>query len=474
MKIKFLISSNSDSQNKTSVTFLFTSTHKEILKNLYRRKIVNKRLSSGEMVRTHKMVTNRNMLNPQGEVIIRTERISMATGNRAKLDPLVEQLNKSVKTFLIPHRRDAKDDSDPYQKAHLPFTNLLSRKFNDGICTIYISKNVYGGYSINGSKLNKADMLTVISKFILRATICESSITLSDYVEKLLTYPPNVLYALENRTPYSFYEQGVKQEVRINTRDIGNKEIALEISDGIWGTVSIKDMNTFVNTFKHGSERSKRWNRISPRRLWFEVMGTECSEAQLKLMIAWLKQNRTQDMVDKRAEELLYSLNDVPNMSYYPNWAISLPANVENTDVSEYRDRLRKTVLVKGQMHDWLLVSKLLNNQKHRVNANQSVDSYVIFKRREDGNEILSFKHEDRIISIGGRNVCIDNVQNNSSIGDQLSTRAYIAMNDESVVKAGMIHTIPKSLDYPRLTDDEFISLQNYLRDFSNRWVNNK
>jgi len=472
MKIKFLISSNSDSQNKTSVTFLFTSTHKEILKNLYRRKIINKTSSSGERVRTYKMVTNRNMLNPQGEVVIRTERLSMATGNKAKLDPLVEQLNKSVKTFLIPHRRDAKDDSDPYEKAHLPFTNLLSRKFNDGIYTIYISKNVYGGYSINGSKLNKADMLTVISKFILRATICESSITLSDYVEKLLTYPPNVLYALENRTPYSFYEQGIKHEVRINTRDIGNKEVALEISDGIWGTISVKDMNTFVNTFKHGSERSKKWSRITPRRLWFEVMGTECSEAQLKLMIAWLKQNRTQDMVDRRAEELLYSLNDVPNMSYYPH--MSLHANAENTDFSEYRDRLRKAVLVKGQMHDWLLVSKMLNNQRHKVNANQSVDSYVIYKREEDGNELLSFKHGDETISIGGRNVCIDNVQNNSSIGDQLSTRAYIAMNDASVVEAGMIHTIPKATDYAKLTDDEFKSLQRHLRNFSNRWVNNK
>ena len=467
------MSSNSDSATKTSVTFLFTSTDKEILRNIYTKKIVKKRLQNGLSIRTAKIVTRKNMCNAQGELVLRTGRLNMALGNKAKLDPMVEQLNNVVKTYLIPHRRDAKDHSDPYQKAHKPFTNMLSRKYKDGVCSIYISKNVYGGYSINGQKINKTDMLTIISKFILRSLVCESSSILSDYVEKLLIYPPNVLYALENRTPYTFYDVGAKYEVRINTKDIGSGNLALEISDGIWGTISIKDMNTFVNTFKHGSERSKKWNRISPRRLWEEVMGTECSEAQLKLMIAWLKQNRTQDMVNKRAEELLHSLNNVPNMSYFPN--ILLHVNSNNINFSEHKDRLKKAILVRGEMYDWLLVSKITNNQKHTSNRNQSVESYIINKRFDENNtELLGFPHGEENLSIRGRSICIDNVQNNSSIGDQLSTRAYIAMNDKTVSKAGMIHTIPspsEEHDKYRLNDDEFNSLKEHLRKFSDGWL---
>lgn len=456
MKIKFLINSNSDSLEKESVSFLYSTTNKSLNPYLYKSRMINRQ--------TREYIYRSTNLNSQGEYVIRTERLNMAVGNRAKLDPTVEQLGKQIKLRFFPRRSSG--------QTHYPFASVLSRKYKDGTCSMYFNKSNSGAFTLNGKKLSKTDLITTLSKIIIRATICDSAETLEDYIDKVLTYPPNVLYVLENRTPYTFYDSGIKQEVRINTRDIGSGEIALEISDGIWGTVSIKDMNTFVNTFKHGSERSKKWSRITPRRLWFEVMGTDCSEAQLKLMIAWLKQNRTEDMVNKRAEELLFSLNDVPNMTYFPN--ISLHTNSENifrTDI--YKDKLRKAILVKGQMYDWLLVAKMTNKQKHQTNRNQAVESFLISKRINDSTELLGFPHEDQTISLVGRNICIDNVQNNSSIGDQLSTRAYIAMNDETVVKAGMIHTIPnptEEINNRRLTDGEFNSLKEYLQEFSDRW----
>lgn len=455
MKIKFLINSNSDSQVKEEVSFLYSTTNKALNPYLYKR-ITHAKVQNATKYKSYR-------LNEWGEFLIRTDRLNMQIGNKAKIDPTIEQLGKKVKTYFFARRSSGNTKE--------PFASVLTRKFKDGKCSIYFNKNVYGTFSLNGVSLNKTDLITSLSKIILRATICDSASTLEDYVEKLITYPPNVLYALENRTPYIFFDNGIRQEVRINTKDIGNKEIALEISDGIWGVMSIKDMNTFVNTFKHGSERSKKWSRITPKRLWQEVMGTECSDAQLKLMIAWLKQNRTQDMVNRRAEELLYSLNDVPNMNYFPS--ISLHSNAQNTDFTQYKDRLRKAVLVKGQIYDWLLISKINNNQKHPTNRNQAVESYIISKKLGDGNELFGFSHEDEDISIVGNNICIDNVQNNSSIGDQLSTRAYIAMNDETVSNAGMIHTIPRPTEDShnrRLTDGEFNSLKESLQEFSDRW----
>lgn len=458
MKIKFLINSNSDSDRKEQVSFLYSTTNKELNPYLYTARGWSKRKGNIPIYKSVKLNTN-------GEFIIRTDRLNMAMGNKAKIDPTIEQLGKKIKTYFFVKRSSG--------KTHHPFASVLTRKYKDGNCSIYFNKSNSGSFTLNGTKLSKTDLITILSKIIIRATICDSASILEDYIDKLLTYPPNVLYVLENRTPYTFYDVGAKYEVMINTKDIGSGNLALEISDGIWGTISMKDMNIFVNTFKHGSERSKKWNRISPRRLWKEVMGTDCSEAQLKLMIAWLKQNRTQDMVNKRAEELLHSLNNVPNMSYFPN--ILLRVNSNNINFSECKDKLKKAILVRGEMYDWLLVSKITNNQKHTSNRNQSVESYIINKRfDENSTELLGFPHGEENLSIRGRSICIDNVQNNSSIGDQLSTRAYIAMNDKTVSEAGMIHTIPspsEEHDKYRLTDDEFNSLKEHLRKYSDGWL---
>lgn len=120
-------------------------------------------------------------------------------------------------------------------------------------------------------------------------------------------------------------------------------------------------------------------------------------------------------------------------------------------------------------------MNKITNNQKHTSNRNQSVESYIINKRFDENNtELLGFPHGEENLSIRGSSICIDNVQNNSSIGDQLSTRAYIAMNDKTVSKAGMIHTIPspsEEHDKYRLNDDEFNSLKEHLRKFSDGWL---
>jgi len=450
MKVKFIIRSANDNQDDTqTVSFLFTSTTKDSLHNVY----------YGRRNRTRK-------LNQYGEYEIETGRIAMVTGKQSKLDPVLTMLQERIKRILIPSREDTR-----------PYTNMLSRRFHsEGDYTLYYGRNSSGSFHVNYNKLSKEDMIATLAKFVMRATICDSLSVLENYVEKMLTYPSNVLYALENRTPYKFYHVGVKQEVRINTKLISEKEIALEISDGVWGIMSVKDMNTFVNTFKHGSERSKKWFNISPRNLWFTLLGTHPSEAQHSLMIAWLRQNRTKDMVNKRAEELLESLNNIPNLTYIPNCIhrvnltnmVISPSTVNNTSETNFR----KAVLVRGQLMDWLIIAKH-NATKHI--GFQLVDSHCLFREEFTKDTvkdfgILTFNHNDKMINLRTNNVCIDNVQNNSSVGDQLSTRAYIAMNDKIVTDNNLIHTIVRQNDKEgkeRLSDEEFESLKSQLLHIS-------
>tara|TARA_R110001592_G_scaffold200056_4_gene448824 strand:+ start:348 stop:1820 length:1473 start_codon:yes stop_codon:yes gene_type:complete len=475
MKIKFLINNANDSSEFSSVTFLYTTTNKRLVPYIYTVSRARNSITNNVIVPYQYVAkVRRNTMNDFGEFVIRTSRLDMNSGNRSKLDPILDELSRQLKMYLF-----ASKSSD---NSNTPFTSILSRKYRDGTTSIYFSRTVYGTFTLNNVPTSKKDLLTNLSKIIIRATICDTSEVLESYIDKVINYPSNVLYALENRTPYDFYYEGVRQKVRINTKLIGDKEVALEISDGVWGVLSVKDMNVFINTFKNQSARSKKWNRITPRRLWLELIGTECSEAQLKLMIAWLMQNRTQDMVNRRAEELLYSLNDNAKMSYIPNMCIQTNLSVGFDDQDElslvefkYKNAGHKAVIVKGILYDWLLISKMSNNNLSNRMSNQMVDTYIIGKLLNEGNSVVRFnmfnKESNKMdtIRVNAVSLCIDNLQNNSSLGDQLSTRAYIAMNDKSVMENNMIHTLPKKSYYDddpteskrmvRLSDEEFNGL---------------
>ena len=201
-------------------------------------------------------------------------------------------------------------------------------------------------------------------------------------------------------------------------------------------------------------------------------------------MVAWLMQNRTKDMVNKRAEELLESLNNVPNLTYIPNCIhrvnltrmVISPSAINNadeqTEITLSPSNFRKAVLVRGQLMDWLIIAKH-NATKHQ--GFQLVDSHCLFREdftKDTGADvgILAFNHNDTIINLRANNICIDNVQNNSSVGDQLSTRAYIAMNDKVVADNNLIHTIVRQNDREgkeRLSDEEFESLKSQLLHIS-------
>ena len=59
-------------------------------------------------------------------------------------------------------------------------------------------------------------------------------------VTSTLQLPENVKYCLENKVPYHWYELLEYGEdpiqVRLNCQQIGDNEIAIEVSDGVWGT----------------------------------------------------------------------------------------------------------------------------------------------------------------------------------------------------------------------------------------------
>ena len=269
-------------------------------------------------------------------------------------------------------------------------------------------------YLLNGKALSKDRILTAVAKTIYLSTTTNKPITLFNKLYESIDIPENVAFALENRAPYYWYENYERIKVSLNVMQISAKECAIEISDNVWGNISIKDLNTFMNYYRLGKKRGS-WKMLSPASLWGRLMGKQPSETQLSLMKAFLMQNRTQDIVEERAEQLLSDL-----LAQYPD-KLKLVIDVEVMPVKpKAKVTHTRKIYVRGKLSDWCLSER---KQKHGYQL-VSTFRFTLVENK------TPFQHG----YLDGP-ICIDNLNDNSSVGDQFATRAIALMNDNIVVK---------------------------------------
>ena len=282
-------------------------------------------------------------------------------------------------------------------------------------------------YYVMGSLLNKSEAILLITRVLYKSCFTRDLTELLEYTMKAISFPSNVMYAIENRAPYKFVKDLVWVESRLNVEAISMSECAIEISDGIWANISIKDLDTFVNTFKgNGSKRSKKWRNCSPKKLWKMLMGKEPKDTEINLMVEFLEQNRTQEIVEKRARELMDEiLNDYPDRIRI----------VSKSD--------RTYMLVKGKVTDWIITDEAYKTRT------QKVSTFLFTKDTEKGGRPFGNGY---LYPKGG--ICIDNVSTTSSVGDQFAARAFALLNDEMTLK--LVSTI-KPYVYDRKNTDDVI-----------------
>jgi hypothetical protein len=120
-------------------------------------------------------------------------------------------------------------------------------------------------------------------------------------------------------------------------------------------------------------------------------------------MIAFLQQNRKQDIVEQRAYELINEMVEQNPERLFPVW------NSENQ---------LSTLIVKGRDYDWKLESR-----NYKQTGTQDVSTYVY--QPSLTSEEVEWKGP----------ICIDNANNDSSIGDQFAARAMALLNDHLTIQ---------------------------------------
>lgn len=432
MKIKLNLS---DNHTHHRMSFLFKTTGRNII-------------SANRYSNSRRLKDN---LNNRGEFVWNISETGLRSGN-VGYNYLEEILAERLQTSLL----KTHSKRSPYYNQELDdgFFAKIGFKYKDGRCNLILMKDPR--YSINATSVKKNDFFKIIAKVLLYSEHTRSAKKMNDYVDNLLNYPPNVLYALENRTPYHFYSEGHKVECKINTRRISKKKLALEISSNVWAEISVKDLNTFIDCFRFNKAKSKKWSLISPPKLWKQLFGEEPTSAQRQLMVEWLKQNRTENLVQERAKQLVIDLCK-QNDRLYP---IKLP------------DRHTYGLYVRGELSDWMVLKQAeydhvndtedgniftsTKGQHQSVTVHRMLTEQEIDEHAHDFEEKYPF--DEYPMDYMTASICIDTVVQGSSVGDQLASRALILLNDNTGIEY-MVYTlkehIQKATESPSYRIDE-------------------
>lgn len=284
-------------------------------------------------------------------------------------------------------------------------------------------------YAINGVKMSLKELSFKLSRIIQafgniskRYPQEEHKLETKKAIRGIMKTPEDILYCLENRVPFYFFVGGEKEKVRLNLKQIGESKYALEISDGKWGEIKESDLTTYLGHYLHGSKRGS-WKLLSPSKLYSKIMGKQPMESELKVMIAFLRQNRTQDIVEKRAKQLIDDL-----AIQFKDKILVIPS-VESEKGQKDDVGVRRTpmkVLVKGQKTDWLLV-ECVRNYSNESNP-QRVHTHCLMTQIENQGEV----DEHKSASWNGP-ICINTGGKNPSLGDQFASRIFSLMNDSSI-----------------------------------------
>lgn len=336
--------------------------------------------------------------------------------------------NKSYRGYYTPEK------SSPVEFSHTIY--IGDRGF------VILFNKVKTRYFINGFMANKEVLIAALARTLYKSCFTDDSYELERFLMKHIQLPEMVSYALENRAPYHFYvsnpddygrEYKKKIECRLKANLISDNKVALEISDGVWGELTIKQFNSYLNCYLKKRKQGK-WSNLSPNELWFKLMNRPSSDSDEQLMLSFLSQNRTDKVVKERARDLMIHLSN-----RYPNRVkVNWGSPDKMLDVSE-----KPTIMyINGKLADWKLTDRGLKSQ-----GQQNVSTFVWV--HNEGEEKGEWNGP----------ICVDNLDNKSPTGDQFVTRALGLLNDHLLVER--VSTIQNRLNKRHKLDqtDQRISL---------------
>ncbi len=346
--------------------------------------------------RYHRHLTSRNV-NRYGEIYIRITNRDSLSKKKFHENAYWNTFAKHMYDIFVQTNENSKSDERTW----------ITFRYPNGEASVILRKTGSTIY-MNGVKKNQVDVSMALAKIIAYGSMTRCADTMESYIDRNVTYSANILYALQNRTPYWMFSEGTQYNVKINTNLISREEVAFEISKNIWGSLPIEEANTFIDCYRNKAQRSKKWANISPSNLWFNMFGSHATESEEALMKAWLMQNRTDWIVEERAFTLLKGMD---KKEQYTLVDLKKPP-FSNLRLEGKSKNYHFAMHIKGQLGDWLCYP----------NNNQS------------GTQRCKLVFLTSLNEFQGP-FCVDDVNGRNVMGDQISTRSTLVYNDTVATK---------------------------------------
>lgn len=337
-------------------------------------------------------------------------------------NPIIEHLSKRLSADLSNYFNGTRDNRcSIYDTENIEYIDTKTTDIIYSLCDNDVI--VSFPYALNGRKISLKEIGSKLARMIISTGNIESRYPLEErrlemkkQIKNIMKTPEDILYCLENRVPYHFFTRNETHsrelvEVRLNLKQISYDSYALEIGDGVWGEISQGNLLTYLGHYLHRYKRGT-WKFLSPKKLYSKIMGREQSVSEQKVMVAFLLQNRTQDLVEKRAKQLI----DDMAVKYKDRMLV-----IEGDDhiKDKYARKKPIKILVKGEMTDWLLVEKL---SAFSSSDPQRVETHCLVTEDKGYTAIASWTGA----------ICINTGGKNPSLGDQFATRVLSLMNDRT------------------------------------------
>ena len=311
---------------------------------------------------------------------------------------------------------------------------LLCIKFEKTDWSFSVYKD--GGFWVNGFKKPKKDVDLI---FGYMASRHNRDITYEEAEELFLNVIETDLEIAQtfvNKLSYTFFnDKDEEVETLLNIEQTGKEQISIELNDGLWVSMNFKPFKSFMRAC---AKNKNKWTGISPEELYYIQTENMLSSSQVKLVHAFLEQNRRTTLVEKRSMQLIEDLE-----KRFSGRIKNITLKCKDHGWKDEEEAEYPAMFIKGKQLDWLVYSR--SHAAHR-NGTQDVSTYCIISKEnytfdeENGrwvseNETLTEMNnrvdEDFEVFFWGP-ICIDQTNIDVSLGDQFAARALALLNDEA------------------------------------------
>lgn len=313
-------------------------------------------------------------------------------------------------------------------------------------------------YFINGEKISFNHLCKLLTMIILKMNKYSDSEEIDDDILDFLETPIEINDAVINKIKYKFItEAGDVEETLLDIEKISSDSVAIQFYTDIWIEMKHRQAVMFIRACNGGSNK---YSAIPYQELYHLCTGEYLTPSQEKVVEAFMIQNKSSTLVTKRSMELVEKLHKTfPNV--HPYEQLDWEGNCT-----------QRGLYVRGPGTSWVISHGHKDGQ--HILGRQNVQTYNFYHAivpTDAETWILKLKRHDADFStiyrdLGIRSsvytdginlycnrgsICIDQMDTNISLGDQIASRVMVFINDKNNINTvSTLRGYEKEFDKPR------------------------